>query len=152
MAGCVVSNATIVDAPMTWVEGTFRIADSSCALFTVISACFLLYATSLGFLHPPMLTVANRLLFWTVTVIEALIISNVQAGFIRILVCIGVTCDLHDPSPGSAGGIASIIFIVLWPLLFTLLIVLQAVGIQSMSLFVDVDCQNGMFSSLVGKK
>jgi hypothetical protein len=59
---------------------------------------------------------------------------------------------LHDSSPGSAGGIASIVFIVLWPVLFTLLIVLQAIGIQSMSLFVDVDCENGMWSSLVSKK
>ena len=148
---CVNGNATAI-AAMTWTEGTFRIADSSCALFTVLSAVFLLYATSLGFLQPPSLTVASRTLFWTVIVVEALIISNVQSGFIRILICIATTCDLHDSSPGSAAGIASITFIVLWPLLFVILIVLQAIGIQSMSLFVDVDCEKGMFYSLVNKK
>lgn len=146
MTECQLTNSTF---PPTWIEVCFRVADSTCALFTVISAVFLLYATSLGFLHPPSLTVANRILFWAVTTVEAVIISNVQAGFIRILICLATECDLHSSDPGSAAGIASITFIVLWPVIFVVLMVLQFLGIQSMSLFVDVDAENGMFKALV---
>ena len=145
---CIPSNTTQL-ADTTWIENVFRLADSTCAMFTVLSACFLLYATAFGFLHPPSLTVANRALFWTVTTFEAIIISNVQAGFVRILICLGTTCDLHSTDPGSAAGVASISFVILWPLIFCILFSLQCIGIQSMSLFVDVDREKGMFKALV---
>ena len=144
-----VTNSTV---PHTWIEATFRVADSTCALFTVVSAVFLLYATSLGFLHPPSLSVANRFIFWVVTVIEAIIISNVQAGFIRIIICLVSHCDLHSTDPTSTAGIASITFLVLWPLIFVVLMLLQACGFQSMTLFVDVDCKNGMWAHLLKRK
>lgn len=149
MTECPLTNSTF---PPTWIEATFRIADSTCALFTVISAVFLLYATSLGFLHPPSLSVASRTIFWIVTSVEAIIISNVQAGFIRILICLATDCDLHSSDPGSAAGIASITFMVLWPVIFVVLMTLQLFGIQSMSLFVDVDCERGMFKALAGSR
>lgn len=143
---CPLTNSTL---PPTWIESTFRIADSTCAMFTVVSACFLLYATALGFLHPPMLSVASRTIFWVVTTVEAAIISNVNAGFIRILVCLTTRCDLHSSDPASTAGIASIIFIVMWPTIFIVLMALQMLGINSMSLFVDVDEEHGMFKHLV---
>jgi len=99
-----------------------------------------------------MLSVASRAVFWLVTTVEALIISNVQAGFIRILICLTTHCDLHSSDPGSTAGIASIVFIVLWPTIFVALMTLQAIGINSMSLFVDVDAENGMFKALVRRK
>lgn len=148
MTDCTLTNSTL---PPTWIENVFKVADSTCAMFTVISAVFLLYATSLGFLHPPSLSVASRTIFWLVTTIEAVIISNVQAGFIRILICLGTHCDLHSSDPGSTAGIASITFLVLWPLIFILLMTLQVLGIQSMSLFVDVDSERGMFKALVSR-
>ena len=149
MTECPLTNSTL---PPTWIESTFRLADSTCAMFTVISAVFLLYATSLGFLHPPMLSVASRAVFWLVTTVEALIISNVQAGFIRILICLTTHCDLHSSNPGSTAGIASIVFIVMWPTIFVALMTLQAIGINSMSLFVDVDSEHGMFKALVRRR
>lgn len=145
MTDCPLTNSTFTP---TWIENTFKLADATCAMFTVISASFLLYATSFGFLHPPSLTVASRILFWSVTTVEAIIISNVQAGFIRILICLTTDCDLHSSDPGSAAGIASITFIVLWPTIFVILMTLQVVGIQSMSLFVDIDSERGMFKAL----
>lgn len=146
---CPLTNSTL---PPTWIESTFRLADSSCAMFTVLSAVFLLYATSLGFLHPPMLSVASRTIFWLVTTVEACLISNVQAGFIRILICLTTHCDLHSSDPASTAGIASITFIVLWPTIFIVLMVLQIIGINSMSLFVDVDAEHGMFKALVRRR
>lgn len=147
MGDCPLANSTL---PQTWIESTFMVADSSCAVFTVVSAVFLMYATWLGFLHPPLLTVSTNIGYWLVTVVEAIIISNVQAGFIRILICLASTCDLHSTDPYSSAGIASIVFIAGWPTIFAFLMLLQACNIQAMSLFVDVDRKHGLRVPLTG--
>lgn len=141
------SNAT--NTGPSWIDSTFRTADATLWVFSIIGSIFLILALRGDHFTIPSIKMASAPLLGIVTFFEAIFISNLWAYWFHLAPCVFTECLINAEDPGSAAGVAAVLFIVFWSIGFILLVGMKLAGWRGVSLFeVDTDELTGMFGGM----
>lgn len=141
------SNATSTGP--TWIDSTFRTADSTLLVFGIVASIFVIAAFRGDHLTPPSMKMASGRLLGVFVVLEAIFVSNFWAYGFKLVPCVFTECLVGAEEPGSAAGVASIFYIVVWSVGFLILIGMKLMGWRGLSIFeTDTDELTGMFGGL----
>jgi len=100
-------------------------------------------------LSPPSMKMASDRLLALFTLLEAVFISNLWAYAFKLIPCVFTECLVNAEDPGSAAGVASILYIVVWSVGFILLVGMKLMGWRGISIFeTDSDELTGMFGGV----
>lgn len=133
----------------TWIDSTFRTADATLLIFGILGSIFVILAFRGDHLTVPTMKMSTDRLLYVFVFIEAVFISNLWAYAFKLIPCVFTECLVDAEEPGSAAGVASILYIVVWSVGFLLLIGLKLAGLRGISIFqTDSDELTGMFGTL----
>lgn len=150
--GISISLATDTNATSTgptWIDSTFRTADATLWVFAILASIFVIVAVRGDHLTVPSIKMATDRLLYFFVLFEAVFISNLWAFAFKITPCVFTECLVRAEDPGSAAGVASILYIVFWPVSFILLIGMKLAGWRGISIIdTETDELTGMFGGL----
>lgn len=142
------ANSTNSTGP-SWVDSTFRTADATLLVFAILASIFVIAAFRGDHLTPPSMKMATEPLLAIVVFFEAVFISNLWAYAFKLIPCVFTECLVNAEDAGSAAGVASILYIVIWSLGFMLLIGMKLAGWRGISIFErETDELTGMFGGI----
>jgi len=133
----------------SWIDSTFRTADATLLVFAIVASIFVIAAFRGDHLSPPSMKMASDRLLALFTLLEAVFISNLWAYAFKLIPCVFTECLVNAEDPGSAAGVASILYIVVWSVGFILLVGMKLMGWRGISIFeTDSDELTGMFGGV----
>ena len=133
----------------SWVDSTFRTADATLLALSILASIFVIAAFRGDHLTPPSMKMASERLLAVFVFLEAVFISNLWAYAFKLIPCVFTECLVGAEDPGSAAGVASVLYIVVWSLGFSLLIGMKLAGWRGLSIFETVtDELTGMFGGV----
>lgn len=133
----------------TWIDSTFRTADATLLVFAILASIFVIFAFRGDHLTLPSMKMASDRLLVIFVFLEAIFVSNLWAYAFKIIPCVFTECLVNAEEPGSAAGVASIMYIVVWSVGFMLLIGMKLAGWRGISIFeTDSDELTGMFGGI----
>ena len=133
----------------TWIDSTFRTADATLLVFGILASIFVIAAFRGDHLTPPSMKMATDRLLVIFVFLEAIFISNIWAFAFKLIPCVFTECLVRAEDAGSAAGVASVLYIVVWSVGFIFLIGMKLAGWRGISILeTSTDELTGMFGGL----
>lgn len=149
MATGVVSADNATSIGPSWVDSTFRTADATLLVFSILASIFVIAAFRGDHLTPPSMKMASDRLLMLFVFLEAVFISNLWAYAFKLIPCVFTECLVNADADGSAAGVAAVLYVVIWSVGFFVLIGMKLMGWRGISIFeTNTDELTGMFGGL----